>query len=268
MPVGASPGGHLSDGSLPVLPLHKELAAHFTGHWPEGYRPRWKRKPWWHLATMGLSLGGGVVASSLLVTAPPQYWPLLGLSWMVTVHGARKGQVAMNHHAVHTNVTGRKRYDQALAEVISTLLVIQDYHSYFEDHVRIHHDPKTLATPADPDLQFLLRLGFRPGMSREALWRRLYGTVVSPRFHWLFLRARLQANYVTAPMYRRLMAGCYTAAVLAVLAFTGVWLLWVVVWVIPVFPLYHVAALLQFICEHKWLQVQDLVTPQVKEHVS
>jgi len=241
--------------------------AHFTGYWPEGSRPRWMRKPWWHLMTMGLSLFGGVTASSFIVTVPSGCWPLLVLSWMVTVHGARMGQVVINHHAVHTNVTGHKRYDQGLAEVVATLLVIQDYRGYFRDHVRIHHDPKTLATSADPDLQFLLILGFRPGMSREALWRRLYWTMVSPRFHWLFLRARLQANYVTAPMYRRITAWGYATAVLAGLILTGAWLPWVVAWVVPVLPLYHVAALLQFICEHKWLQVQELATPQARENV-
>jgi fatty acid desaturase len=215
---------------------------------------------------MGLSLAGGAAASGLIVTAAPEVWPLLVLSWMVTVHGARKGQVVINHHAVHTNVTGQKRYDQMLAEVVSTLLLIQDYRGYFGDHVRVHHDPKQLATPADPDLQFLLLLGFRPGMRREALWRRLYWTLVSPRFHSLFLRARLKANYVTAPVYRRIMAGCYAAAVVAGLALTGAWLPWVVAWVVPVFPLYHVAALLQFICEHNWLQVQERATSHEREN--
>lgn len=266
MPSRESVVGHRDDGSLPVLPFHKELVAHFTGYWPEGWRPHWRRTSLWHLIMMGLSLVGGVLASSLIVLAPPVCWPLLAVSWMLTVHAARKGQVVINHHAVHTNVTGTKQYDHVLAEVVSTLLLIQDYKSYYRDHVQIHHGPN-LATLEDPDLQFLLALGFRPGMSREALWRRLYWTVWSPRFHGLFLWARLKANYLTAPRYRRLMAGSSTAAVLAGLALTGAWIPWVIAWVVPIFPLYHVAALLQFICEHKWLQVQELTPSQAREKV-
>jgi hypothetical protein len=54
--------------TLRILPIHKECVAHFTGAWPAGFRPRWKRRPWWHLMTMGLSLCGGVAATSLIVT--------------------------------------------------------------------------------------------------------------------------------------------------------------------------------------------------------
>ena len=256
MSVESPDGVVRSHESSRILPFHKEFVAHFTGRWPEGYQLRWKRKPWWHLLMMLISLSGGVAASSLIILGSPVFWPFLILSWMLTVHGARKGQVVINHHAVHTNVTGHKLYDQLLAEMVSTVLVIQDYLGYFWDHVRVHHGPK-LATPEDPDLRFLLVLGFRPGMSREALWRRLYWTVVSPRFHYLFLVARFKANYVTAPVYRRIMSGCYAVAVVVGLIFTGAWLPWLIAWVFPVFFLYHIAALLQFICEHRWLMVQE-----------
>jgi hypothetical protein len=202
---------------------------------------------------MALSLFGGVAASSLIVTAPPVFWPLLAWSWMLTVHAARKAQLVICHHAVHANMTGNKRSDRILVEVLSTLLMFQSFESYYQDHITKHHGQK-FATLKDPDMQFLLAIGFRPGMSREALWRQLYWTMVSPRFHSLFLQFRLRMNSTAAPMHRRIMAGGYAVAVVIYLILTGAWLEWVVAWVVPIFPLYHVAALLQFVSEHCWLQ--------------
>jgi hypothetical protein len=242
-----------------ILPSYKEFVAHFTGYWPEGYRPRWKRRPWWHLATMVLSLFGGVAASSLIVTAPLGFWPLLVLSWMLTVYGARKAQLVICHHAVHANMTGNRHCDRMLVEILSTLLTIQHFAGYHQDHISTHHSSK-LATLEDPDLQFLLTIGFRPGMTRDALWRHLYWTMVSPRFHSLFLRFRLKMNYIAAPLYRRIMASGYAAAVVTSLVLTWAWLPWLVAWVVPLFPLYHVAALLQFVSEHRWLQVHKPTT--------
>jgi hypothetical protein len=202
---------------------------------------------------MAFSLFGGVAASSLIVTASPVFWPLLVWSWMLTVHAARKAQLVICHHAIHANMTGNKRCDRVLVEVLSTLLMFQNFGSYHQDHVTKHHGQK-FATLEDPDMQFLLAIGFRPGMSRAALWRRLYWTMVSPRFHVLFLRFRLRMNYTAAPKYRRIMAGGYAVAMVTYLILTGVWLPGVVAWVVPIFPLYHVAALLQFVSEHRWLQ--------------
>jgi hypothetical protein len=249
----------------PILPLHREFLAHFTGQWPEGYRPRWRRRPGWHLLTMLLTLVGGVAASIVLLRNSPACWPLLGLSWMLTVHGARKAQLVIIHHAVHANLTGHPEYDQVVAEALSTLLLLQPFDSYRRDHVTLHHG-RCLATLADPDVRLLLLLGFRPGMSRQALWRHLYRTLVSPRFHMRLGWMRLRANFLIAPGYRRLMAGGYAVAGVTSLALTGAWFTWLVAWVIPLWPLYHVAALLQFVSEHTWLQVyQPTTTHEAQE---
>ena len=250
---------------LPILPLHRECLAHFTGQWPDGYRPRWQRTPWWHLATMLLSLVGGVTASSVISTGSPACWPFLLLSWMLTVHSGRKAQLVICHYAVHATMTGHKQGDRVLVEALSTLLLIQPFEGYYQDHVGTHHGLH-LATLADPDMQFLLALGFRPGMSRKALWRHLYWTMVSPRFHALFLRMRLRVNFIAAPLYRRLMSGMYAAVLVLGLVLTQAWWPLVVAWLVPLVPLYHVAALLQFVSEHRWLHVDKPPTRQaVKE---
>ncbi|ETW98487.1 MAG: hypothetical protein ETSY1_18565 [Candidatus Entotheonella factor] len=199
-----------------------------------------------------LSLLGGSAISCLIVASPMVYWPLLVFAWLLTVHGARKAQLVICHHAVHANLTGNKLYDKAIFEGLSTFLLIQDYHGYVQDHIRLHHGP-ALATLEDPDVKVLLRLGFLAGKDREWLWRHLYWTLCSPRCHGLFLRARLKANFMTAPAYRRVMAMVYVSMVFGTLLLIGGWLSWLFAWFIPIVFLYHVAAILQFLSEHLWL---------------
>ena len=239
--------------SLPTLPLHLEFLAHFTGKWPDAAcRPRWSRTPYWHLLTMVLSLVSGMATSVLLSTRLPAWWPLCIFSWMLIVHSSRKAQLVICHYAVHGTMTGRTWGDRMLVECLSTLLLIQHFEGYYHDHVRLHHS-RYLATYADVDLQFLMHLGFRPGMSRRALWRHLGWTMISPRFHALFLWQRLRVNFYAAPRYRRIMAGVNAAALVGGLVLTQDWLAFLVAWVIPLCPLYHIASLLQFVSEHKWL---------------
>src|SRR5262249_26848539 len=128
------------------------------------------------------------------------------------------------------------------------------------DHIKLHHSLH-LATLTDPDMQFLCALGFRPGMSRQALWRHLYWTLVSPRFHCLFLAMRLRVNFITAPWYRRLMSGLYALGG-GVGLMQGGWPV-MVAWLVPLFPLYHIASLLQFVSEHRWLYMDPPSTPHV-----
>ena len=252
---GVSTEEHPSRRPLPVLSLSREIMAHFTGKWPGAYRPRWRRRPWWWLVTMLLSLNGGAAMSWLIITGPAQYWPGLVISWMLTVHGARKAQLVICHHAVHGNLTGRKTWDWLVGEILTTVLTIQSFHRYYQDHVRTHHG-SPLATRDDPDVKFLLAIGFRPGMRYRALWTRLYKTVVSPSFHYQLLQWRLRENFTVAPRYRCLLSGVFAVGAAAGLTLSGSWLPWLVAWGIPIFPLYHVATLLQFVSEHRWLQGQ------------
>jgi hypothetical protein len=65
----------------------------------------------------------------------------------------------------------------------------------------------------------------------------------------------MHANFVQAPPARRLLAVVYTGALLAVVAWTGSWTAFVVGWLIPAFPLYHMSGLLQLLTEHHWVRL-------------
>lgn len=219
--------------------------------------PRIVLSPSWYLAACFLRLLGSVALSITLLLAGWPFLLFLPLVWMATVSGARLLQVTIIHHCVHANFTGNKKFDFWLAELISVLLFIQDAGSYSYDHVTIHHSRK-LATLDDPDLQFLILLGIQPGMSVAQLWRQLLKNLFSPRFHFLFLRARVRANLFVPTRLRKLLTITYLFTTLSAVAILNAWWVFLVAWVLPLTIFYHMSALLQFVCEHQWLLVRPV----------
>lgn len=155
--------------SLPT-PLDMWLQAiltWMTGKPYRGQKPLFHQTPLTQFVTALFSLFDSVAVSWAIVAhSSPIYWLFLPISWLFTVGGARKMQVCIYHQAVHYNVSGNKIADRILGELISTILLIQDFESYRRDHMEDHHG-KNFGTPKDPDVEFLLELGFRPGMTDE-----------------------------------------------------------------------------------------------------
>lgn len=267
---GSSDAGHVEHElhpgvdvreSMRVLPnFLQPLLTWLTGKPLRGSQPVWKLNPHWFLAAALLELVAGVSLSIILIHSSPIFWPLLLISWMNTVGGGRFLMVTIIHHCVHYNFSNSKAVSLWLTEVLSAVLLIQDFEGYRRDHVTIHHG-KMMATLDDPDMVFLLILGFRPGMKREDLWKRLIKTLPSPRFHYLFLRARLAANFKTSGRYRIAMSIAIQGVVLAIVAATHTWIYWFVAWIFPLTFLYHISALLQFTSEHRWLRVRHSDEP-------
>jgi len=227
-----------------------------TGKALPGERPLVKGSPTTQLAGGVLGLAGGVVASVLAFHAGPVYWLLLPFSWIVTVGSARKIHVNLCHQCVHYRLYGNPRVDHAIGEILSTIVLVQDFRGFRHDHTKVHHG-KSLATVDDPDIKFLLQLGFRPGDERRMLWRRLARTILSPRFHALYLFYRLKANFWTCPGYRKAMAIGFHGGLLATALAVGAFPTYVVAWLFPITILQHISALLQFSCEHRWLLVRE-----------
>ncbi|WP_041392182.1 hypothetical protein [Pleurocapsa sp. PCC 7327] len=83
-------------------------------------------------------------------------------------------------------------------------------------------------------------------------WRKFRQTLISPQFHWFFLKARLKANLVDAPLYRRLMSLIVALVAISVVTLTNSWATFLVAWVFPLTILYHISALCQICSEHLW----------------
>lgn len=193
------------------------------------------------------------VSTLALVNKPLIGALLLPFTWLISVNALRKAQVVVAHHAVHSEILGTRRANYVIQVLASAEAFVHNWEDYFQDHVRGHHSRKVFTTEVDPDAQLLIELGFTVGMSRELLWRRLLLTIVSPGFHLLIVGARMRTNFVTAPLHRQVVAAFWLAAIATFAVFVP-WWVFVLTVVIPLFPLYHVSALLQFLSEHGWLR--------------
>lgn len=216
-------------------------------------------KPTRHSRLSRLRLALTFILIGLTFTALGLVWMpwtvvLLPLGWIFTIGGSRYLQVSVVHFAVHNQVFARERHNRLLAQTISTALLITDFDTYHRDHVKNHHPIGKFARRGDPDLEFLIALGFLPGMSRDELWRHLAWTLVSPRFHFLFLRGRLHSNFIGASRPRRLAAVAFWLAVVTALALHPAWIIpFIVLWILPLTLGYHMSSILQFASEHLWL---------------
>lgn len=227
------------------------LLTEMTGKALAGHEPpfRWSRGARFALSLTVLAAGMGLSLTALLSGGAA--WLLLP-GWMLTVSAMRTWQTSFLHHAAHGNFLRPEARGSAVAELLSTLIWIQPLTGYRPEHV-LHH--RRTATSEDADLRFLAELGFRPGMTEGAYWRQLAGMMVSPLFHLKYAWFRLRANFVKAPPVRRAVAVAWTlaAAAAAVMAPLPVLLLWIV----PAWPLYQIAGLLQLLTEHNWVRIGD-----------
>jgi hypothetical protein len=88
--------------------------------------------------------------------------------------------------------------------------------------------------------------------STKTYWRKFRQTILSPQFHWFFLQARLKANLIDAPLYRRLMSILFIVAMVTAVTLTESWFTFCIAWILPLTVLYHISALCQICSEHLW----------------
>jgi hypothetical protein len=136
------------------------------------------------------------------------------------------------------------------ATVMPSLILVQNAVEYRKEHLE-HHNLNFFTTRHDADAAFLAQLGFIPGRARSELWINLWMTICSPVFHFLFLRARLGSLVLRAKPLPAVIA-LAMLGLHAVLFTTYGWKVYAMAIAMPMFLLYHVSALLQFLTEHAW----------------
>jgi len=204
----------------------------------------------YYLASSIAKLGVGVTASAWLWHELTKIIVLQVVPYLVIVGAARDLLPSIAHMCIHCKFTGNRKTDHFISDCITTLLFLQDSEGYFVDHIKKHHNINMFATPEDPDAALLLRLGFHPGLSKEAYWQKLYQTMISPSFHWFFLKRRFLSNYVTATLQRRIMALAWLIIIVTIVIQTNSFSTFIVSWVIPLTFCYHISALCQYCSEH------------------
>jgi len=222
-----------------------------TGIPLEGERPivRWTPARAGLLGACQIAAGVALGASAL---HPFRAWslPCLLLSWLITAGGMRRLDVVVVHQTLHRMVTRAGRRDRLVAEIITTLMWRMPYEENRKEHLLHHRYPCSMK---DGDTRYLLSTGMRPGMSRPEFHRYLLGALLSPAHHWRFFSSRIRANFVgVRPRSRLAMSLVFLAATIGFLACTGLWLEWLVLWVLPLSFFFQAATFLYTQTEHRW----------------
>jgi hypothetical protein len=228
------------------------LITFVSGRPARGERPLLNVAPWGaigiDLAKIALGVAGGWYAA----TVAPHHWWLFGLAWLLVVNGARS-LTSDAHYAAHGCVTGRMKVDAWIGEALSTLVMTVNMRDYTRGHVVDHHGRIGIGTIDDPDIGLMQVTGFETGRSARWYWWRLVLSLVSPRYHLIYLWVRLKSNFVSARPARLAMSYALHGAILAAVWATGSWREFLLAWAVPIGPLIAVSAALQFPSEHLWL---------------
>lgn len=196
-----------------------------------------------------------IVLMALLVDTPILGLLCLPVYYVLQVGLLRKMQIVYIHHIVHNAVFRRKIYNRFWGNLLVGVAMVQNMAEYSRNHHR-HHKNKFFTTIEDDDAAFLRQLGFKPGKSRRYYWFLLFATMVSPYFHYLFIKMRIQSALFTAPLASRLTGGLMLLSWVIIGSLTS-WQLVFTVFIMPWFFLYHISALLQFLTEHAWMVSGD-----------
>jgi hypothetical protein len=187
----------------------------------------------------------------------PLWYLALLVGWLLTVHGERLMVLVIAHQALHRRFSGNSRWDWYWGETVTVLSVFHTFGDFKEEHFDNHHRREIFATEADPPVQFLIDLGFRPGLPRMALWRRAWRVFLSPVFYWHGFLGRIASN-LRGHVWR----------LLGFAVWLGWWLslpFWLphgalvlpLAFVLPVILFAQLRALLDRLGEHEWLAPRD-----------
>jgi hypothetical protein len=236
--------------------LIQEVATSISGKPHYQQVPLFESSRTWELLTGTTSLAVGIFASSY---GSLEAWPVLPVSWLLTVGGARKLQVTVVHHCVHREFFGDQR-DKWLGQLISTVLLTQNLQEYSNEHVRQHHNHRVFASEIDPDRQLLEILGIHVqpthtsdgSISTEYYWQNLWKAIFSFRLQAVFLRARFRSNFLEVSARHRIATVAWVTSLTSMAGFFHMLPQLLLAIVLPLTILYHVASLLQFLSEHSW----------------
>lgn len=242
----------------------QELLTWITGKPYRNQQLLIKQTPLKYLILALFELALGTIGSITILKGSPIFFSLLSLSFLLTVGGARIIETTIIHQGVHLNFLRHNPIgNRVLVECLSTIIGTENFDGYYLNHVRKHHNRKAFGTINDPAFKLILKLGFYPGRSKEKYWQCLVKSILSPSFHLSLLKERLISNFVTCPLYRRVMSTIWIAGCLSFVLATGNLVIFSIAWVFPLTLLHNISALLNALTEHIWGYEDNEVSAQV-----
>jgi fatty acid desaturase len=228
----------------------------FTGKPAAGEQPLFVPTGWLYLAVALAVFICGTLGSYSLVQGGLglRLWGLLP-TMMLTLMGSRLLILTIAHQCAHLRFCNSRRLNRVVHDVLTTIICSQNYDSYRDDHIHLHHRTRTFGTFEDPVLSFIKRLGFVSDLTRAQLWRKLARTCISPLFHGTYLMNRLRQNIFAGRIGRRCFAVVWWSGLVILLVLRPQSIVPVLVaYAIPILILYNVSAFLELICEHVWMR--------------
>lgn len=206
--------------------------------------------PTFHLVTATASMLAGLAVSITGYVLGGLGLLLLLPGWAMTLHGMRNLRMMIYHQCSHRNMYRSRKPDKAIGHAISSLLVIQNFARYSREHVADHHATGHM-TLQDPTVQaFLVSLDMHPGMTRRQMWRRLLLKLVSPRFHFAFGVSRVLSFSKESARSEKVTALALYGTAVAATVLTGTWQALLVVWFVPLVPLFQISNTLRLCVKH------------------
>ena len=197
--------------------------------------------------------GVGILGAAAVFNWSGAWLITLPLFWLATVNGARS-LASDAHYAGHAALTFNQKIDHVLGNLISLSIISANMEDYAHRHNRDHHGRMGIGTTDDPDVSMIGLIGFELGRSQTYYRLRLALTLVSPRYHLLSLLYRLKTTFVTAPVWRMLIAALGAVVIAALTNATNGLMTLIVAWLLPVLPGFAISSALQFPSEHNWLE--------------
>ena len=240
-----------------------EIRARFTGKPYAGQQPllNLSGTQLWLLSS--ICLIAATAANLTIVSATPNlgYWSLLAIptSFYLTIltTGALRAQhVVFGHYAIHSKIFGSRRLNRIGANIMTAIPIVQNADEYRSDHREAHHIGSIFTTAHDPDADFLLKLGFKPGIKKHEAWWLLIYTMFSPSFHTVLIWKRLKsALFMSTWLHKAIL--CVWLTCLIYTSSHNPWWVFAIAVLLSLIPLYHISALLQLLSEHRWLVTHE-----------
>lgn len=217
---------------------------------PSANEASWGLKPWHHLASAIVALLIGLFGSVELTVTGGWGWLLIPLTWLLTVHGARKLRTIIMHQCSHSNFLRSKWWDRAIGKGISILLVTEEFEGYRRAHVGAHHSARH-QTIHDPTVIFLFQeLGLRAGMATSEMWCRLWWTITSPKYHLRFMWARIRSHFMGTSIRHRVVFIAWLTLVSVTVVATKTTGIFLVASFVPLVLLYQVSSAFRLSSKH------------------
>lgn len=203
-----------------------------------------------HVVGAFASMAGGFAVTAAAMTLGRWWYVLCLIGVAMTLHGMRNARMMIFHQAAHRNLYGRKSVDEFFGRLCAALLLVQNFREYSREHTADHHS-KHHMTLRDPTVQaFLVGLDLDPTMSRREMWRRVSTKLISPRFHVMFSISRLVSFWSKADVPERAMAIILYGSFAGAATLTHSWPVFLVGWLLPLFPLFQVSNTLRLCVKH------------------